>query len=207
MADKYSEILRSSGLKASTVNIRINSVSSFYSYLVKRDHLLKTPFMDIRRARVIENHDPIPTRKRIMKAVPPGWANKKQTQIHHAVMIMLATGCRIGALATMKIDKAGNWIASSKGKTHSGRIEGRELAMVARAALVSNPYTDTGLFTLRINRAFHKAGIKGGAHLCRHRFALDLYKSSGNDPEAVRRALGHKDISITTAYLSGIISE
>lgn len=207
MADIYSAELRAGGKSPNTINARIDAISSFYTFLVKREHLSKTPFMDITRAKHIETHAPIPTREKLIEAAPNTFGNQTHGQIHHAVMIMLATGCRIGALATMKIDKAGNWRATSKGKTHSGRITNKGIINVARAALASNPYTNTGMWKTRIHRTFKNAGITGGAHLCRHRFALDLYNATGNNTEAVRLALGHTNIAITTAYLSGMISE
>ena len=41
-------------------------------------------------------------------------------------------------------------------------------------------------------------------HDLRHAYALKVYKDTGKDIEAVRRALGHSDLKITTAYLAGL---
>ncbi len=35
-----------------------------------------------------------------------------------------ATGCRVGAFARLKVDASGKWTATSKGKLHSGVVNG-----------------------------------------------------------------------------------
>lgn len=201
VADKYSADLRNQSLGAGTINGRINAVSSFYAHLVKRGHLDRTPFIHIRRAKTLKKKKTVPTAREMLDAIA---GNENDCT---AVQIMLATGCRVGALASMQIDRGGKWVAISKGKQHAGIIDDPVLIKNAIRVIPSGYFENTGRLTLRINRAFKKAKLAGGAHQCRHRFALDLYKASGNDPEAVRSALGHADLAVTTAYLHGLTTK
>ncbi len=121
-----------------------------------------------------------------------------------AIKAMLSTGCRIGALANMTISGRGKWTAESKGKTHTGTFTDKSIARKVNIAIGKELFTDTPKLTVYIKRAMNRDGITGGGHMCRHRYALDLYKATGNDPEQVRKALGHSDLKITTAYLQGL---
>lgn len=201
MADKYSADLRGRpGISATKINALLSPVSSFYTHLVKREHLSRTPFISIKRAKVERKQSIVPTAREMKNAVSD---NKLLSM---AIQIMLATGCRIGALQSIQVDREGNWTAYSKGKRHGGSITDQQVIKTINRINASKIFQDMKIKTLGIYilRAFAKAGLSGGAHQCRHRFAIDLYKKSGKDHEAVRIALGHSDLSVTTAYLQGL---
>lgn len=185
MADKYSADLRSRpGISASKINALLNPVSSFYTHLVKREHLSGTPFISIKRAKVERKQSIVPTAREMKNAV----SDNKTLSL--AIQIMIATGCRIRALQSIQVDRQGYWTAYSKGKRHGGSITDQQVIKAINRINASKIFQDMKITTLGIYilRAFAKAGLSGGAHQCRHRFAIDLYRKSGNDPEAVRIA-------------------
>jgi len=198
-ADAYAGALRSTELKPATMNLRINAASSFYSHLVKRGHLSATPFIAVRRAQRDYEARTVATADQLLEAV-----QSEPEPVQLAVRVMLATGVRVGAFATFSTSARGAWQAASKGSMHAGTLTDKALITAVRGGHTSLYWKNTNLLTVRIKRAFARAGIEGGAHQCRHRFALNLYQASGNNVEAVRRALGHRDIGVTTAYLQGL---
>jgi len=198
-ADSYAAFLRTARLSSSTINLRINAVSSLYTHLVKRGHLPATPFMAVRRVSHQYIDKPVPTATQMINAV---WY--EPTSVRIAVDFMLSTGVRIGAFATLGISVSGEWQAYSKGNMHAGSINDKQLIKNVRTFVGCEEWKKANWLTVRIRRAFIRVGLPGSAHQCRHRFALNLYKATNHNTEAVRRALGHKDLGVTTAYLQGL---
>jgi len=200
-ADAYAGSLQATKLSPATVNIRINAVSSFYSHLVKRRHVSSSPFTAVRRARQTYETQTVATAEQLREAV-----GEEPEAVRLAVRVMLATGVRVGALATFSTSSQGAWGAASKGSIHAGTLTDKELIKAVRALGEEERITywvNTNRLKVRIKRACVKAGITGGAHQCRHRFALNLYQSSG---KARPRAPGHRYHNSVPARLTGTIS-
>ena len=187
-ADLYAAHCRETR-KPTSANLSISAVSSFYARLVKWELLSRNPFINIRYSRVSKKHKPLAT---------PSISQSANPIVNAAIEFIKATGCRVGIFATLKIDANGNWSGISKGIEHNGVVD-KSVAKRIRKHLL-------GLNALRsatLAEYIHRA-LGCGAHTLRHRFAINLYKSTGHNVEAVRRALGHSNIAITTAYLAGL---
>ncbi len=188
--DSYASFCRAE-YKAGKANLYINVASSFYSTLQKWE-IRQSPCISVKRAVTGYTVKNLPTGDQIKEL-----AEKAPSDLGVAIELMAATGLRVGSLHSLKINRR-KYTGISKGKTIDGTlpkgITAGDLAMIQANSKDS--------FLKRLERYLAPAGIK--PHDLRHYFAVKVYQESGKDIEAVRRALGHSNIAITTTYLQGL---
>ena len=181
---------------AGLANLRINAVGSFYSILAKWE-VRPSPAIKVKRASIESKAKNIPTQKDLKKVLE--LINKRSHKV--AIILMYKTGLRVGALPTLKI----------KGRNYTGTSKAKKVNGVLPIELKEKHILDMQIYIERIGYPAWERGLQRylkefgySPHDLRHAFALKVYKDSGKDPEAVRRALGHSDLKVTTAYLAGL---
>ena len=182
---------------ASMANLAINSTASFYSIMVKWEVLPRTPFIRVRRARVVDSVKRIPTLDEIQDTIT---AERRagRAGVADAIEVLAITGMRVGALPLWHRNEAGAYWTTSKSRAVSGQLP----AGCAIRAQWAGVKADT--IAAAIKTAFKRRGMLYSAHDLRHAFAVRLYKQSGNDIYRVSRALAHRSIETTATYLRGL---
>jgi site-specific recombinase XerC len=202
-ADLYAASLRAmvekETIKASTANINIDAVSSFYASLQKY-HGLSSPFIGIERASRSGGEKHIPTQSEIdrIKAAMP-------KHYHAAIDAMTYRGFRVGALNSLHVKPDGAFTTTSKGKAWTGHLP----AGLTLAA--GHPFRDIRAGSLqkafqRASIALHKAGKIDNVysvHDLRHVYACNEY-TKDKDIYRVKTLLNHDNIAITERYLKGL---
>jgi integrase len=118
-----------------------------------------------------------------------------------ALIVLRATGLRIGALPMLTIEKNGKYYAESKGGIASGKLSEEALNRLAELGLDQRkPFDEYKSFSIWIYRA---TDGKFSPHSIRHRFAIDHYREN-KDIARLQKALGHSSLTATTSYLSGL---
>lgn len=189
-ADNYAAELRAR-YRARTANLAVDAASAFYSMMIKWEILERTPFIRTRRAVTPHATHRVPSEKEIADVV------KRQrllnSPIAHAILFLRKTGARAGLLPTLTL-QGKRYIGVSKGKPYS-------VPALSKFDIAQWKGMSANRICVAIKRAFKG---KYSAHDLRHAYAIDLYRKTGNDIEAVRRALQHSNIAVTTTYLQGL---
>ena len=185
--------------KARTANTRINTLSSFYNWLEKREHITRTPFIAIIRGKGDVNKV-VPSPDNIERA-----CNHARPHVASAIVLLQATGLRLGALCAPSASIAGGQFTSvTKGRRGVSITVAGDMARVIRKHLPTWKGLSANCLSVQIHRAFRNTDCAASAHGLRHSYAVALYTRSGNNIEAVRRALGHGNIAITSVYLQSL---
>jgi len=206
LADRWIESMKASGIAASSVNLNVSAVSSFFSLMERWHKGLMNP---IRGTRARPQRKPfrtlaVPTEEEvrtIMDAAKP--------PLRAAVAVMSGLGLRIGGLPSFSVNGA-RWSAHSKGKDHAGKVTEEVREEITRAGLsLRSPFGSA----VKISKAFSylaeklkKEGRISAAfspHDLRHAFAVKAYTES-KDIYRVSKLLGHSGISVTELYLRSL---
>jgi site-specific recombinase XerD len=197
-ADLYAASCRES-MKASTANINIDGVSSFYHFMQKH-HLRPTPFNGIERAKGPRQAANIPTAGEIATiktAIPEHY--------HLAIDTMAMRGFRVGALKALHVKPDETFCTFSKGKNWTGHLpEGLLLP-------AGYPFRDmrAGSLQKAVQRACialhaaQKISAVFSVHDLRHFYACNEYRKD-RDIYRLKVLLNHDNIAITEKYLKGL---
>ncbi len=227
IAQKY--LLKMKEKKYSNINtvlLKINSISSFYTSLVKWDIVEKNPFHKCKLPKKLietKRRSQIPTDKQLDKierfaldainATGRGCQNKRIAGIYSYIIIrfLRLTGERVGILNTLVIDLLNNeYHGESKGKKVSGMLPNEIASMIIKYDLDKiNPFK--GFNSVNFSKWWYRL-MKSpdyinelerpfSIHSLRHAYSINYYKST-NDifGLALPRKRGHEVKRIIRYY-------
>ena len=180
-----------------TANLIINAVSSFYAMLAKWRVIPSTIFIKCKRAKVQTITHRVPSEDDIKEAIAEA-RRRGRNHVADAIILLRATGLRVGALKTIKADRVHNVY---KAESKSSEIVIKIPDDMKRMNITKWHKIETAKLQQHIRRAFKS---RYSVHDIRHAFAIDLYRKSGNDIYSVMRALCHASVNTTINYLHGI---
>lgn len=211
---KYQAHLKSLGLQASTINVKIQSIKVFYNWLAENGHIEKSPLGALRKLKEIKKNLAFLSEDEII-AMFNACKNLEEKAILSALIYL---GLRRSELVNLKIvDIDGNQVnIIGKGS------KGRKLFLPESALSVINEYVaghnseyvfpssrggnySTEAIRLKINRIAKNAGIDESRieqitpHVMRRTFATNLVES-GVNMGVIQRTMGHSDIETTMRY-------
>lgn len=210
--------LSKQGYTAKSVSRKINSIKTFFRFLIVQNTISENPALTISHPK-IEAKSPRILSQMEYRALRD--ACREDVRISAIVELLLQTGLRIGELAALKVsDIKDNSIIIPSLENHPQREV--PLNRAAKTALTSyvasRPQvkneslfiTKTGRpFLIRnirtaIDRYFKLAGIKEATvNDLRHTFVA-YHLASGASPVLISKLVGHKRISTTEKYLEYI---
>jgi integrase len=200
--------LKGQGKSYALINGDINSISSFFNFVQRRNpQCIQNP---VRGTKLRVMKDPkeqfIPTTEEALIAI----GECEGTEMAVILRVCLENGLRASAFPLMAIN--GNRYKSySKGKDISGELSEAVLAglRVAKLRNVVKPFTTltANAIELRVNRLTEKLYREKkirypfSIHKLRSLFAINFYNDC-KDIYKTSRALSHKSIQTTQIYLS-----
>jgi site-specific recombinase XerD len=201
-----------------TARQRIAAPSSFYRALLRWQKISVNPFLGCKQPKKklqIKSVEKIPENSDLDELEKIAAENINTNGSHvssqrkrqsgkmalAALIVLRATGLRIGALPMLTIEKNGKYYAESKGGIASGKLSEEALNRLAELGLDQRkPFDEYKSFSIWIYRA---TDGKFSPHSIRHRFAIDHYREN-KDIARLQKALGHSSLTATTSYLSGL---
>jgi len=236
VVDKYITYLNSNKkISDNTKRQRIASCGSFFSDLERWRVVDKNPFLKVKglpkKKISTKDTDQIPTNEeldlieryaldQIQRANSEsgrGSNNKASGNVYAlcSLKILRRYGLRVGALQSIKIDRNGNYKATSKGNEISGKFDDAILVLLDTYGLGrKEPFKNynESAFSMWIWRCQSSEGLSGlfkkkfSPHGIRHRFAIDFYNKT-KDVNELSKRLSHSSLLVTTAYLAGLKNE
>lgn len=213
------------GYANNTVRRKINSLSSFFNFLLETEYIKKNPMLPIKAPKK-EQRIPVYIKeeelKRLLQA-PEKYARFPENRLRDKVMIELLvfTGARRAEVLSLDFDNVDfqkGIITILKGKGNKSRIVPlmeplatdlwdylqTRLPLSNRAILVSDTGNRMSVsnFHNLFKRYLDKSGLgnKGySIHKCRHSFASLLHQN-GVDIISIKELLGHEDLNSTKIY-------
>lgn len=205
-------------VKASTVNRKINSTSTYFNFLKKKKWVKENPFEDYERLKVVRSERMFLQKvdiEKIIKAV-------KHPIIHYFVMTMAYTGIRVKecinlTLNDVNLDEGYIQVINGKGgKNRTVPINQHLIKELKKYLENHRPETDSLFFfaikrtgtvsTQYVNRLLKEACEEAGiekhvtSHILRHSFASYLVKNDTH-VAVIQRLLGHSDVRTTSVYM------
>ena len=204
------------GLKNSSILTEMNILRSFFSWLEKEDHILKSPMGKIKS---------IKKEKRIRKSLTPEELENlrvacKTPREIAMVEFFYSTGCRLDEVSKLNIedidwsqgkvqvigkgDKERTVFLNAKAKVHLKKyLKSRNDTNEALFVSERKPHNRLGhrAFQKDFNRLGILAGITKSVHphLLRHTTAT-IMVNNGANLQSVQKLLGHTDASTTQIY-------
>lgn len=208
-----------------TVRRKINSLSSFFNFLLETEYIEKNPMLPIKAPKK-EQQIPIYIKEKELKRLllaPEKYARFPEQRLRDKVMIELLvfTGARRAEILSLdfdNVDFGSGTITILKGKGNKQRIVPlmeplatdlwdylqTRLPLSNKAILVSDTGNRMSVsnFHNLFKRYLEKSGLgnKGySIHKCRHSFASLLHQN-GVDIISIKELLGHEDLNSTKIY-------
>ncbi|MEK4712042.1 tyrosine-type recombinase/integrase [Sporosarcina sp. FSL K6-5500] len=204
--------------KTATVNRKINSVSSFFNYAVKKKWVPINPANDIERVKVQQAERIFLTKEEMHRIVE----NIDHPTVKYVVILMSNTGLRISecvhlTLTNVDLKKKVVHVIEGKGGKNRDVPMNDELVLAMKRYLADvRPNTSSvNFFALKktgavsqqyVNRVLKETckniGMKKDvtSHILRHSFASQLVKTDTH-VAVIQRLLGHANIRTTSVYL------
>lgn len=213
----FKDLLKKQRYTGKSISRKINSIKSFFRFLVESDEVEKNPANDVQHPKY-EVSPPRFLSKVEYRALRD--ASKGDERMYAIIEILLQTGMRISELANLKledVDLERNIIEIVPQKSRSGRklplntaakealIDYLEIRPRAREKIVfltktCRPFLVRNIRTA-IDRYFRLAGIKDArVNDLRHTFIVEQLKA-GTPLVYVSQLVGHKRITTTEKYL------
>jgi len=217
------EGLRDSGLSPLAFNRRLNMAKRFFAWLRSRKVISESPFETFFGARVARSLPKVLTESDVARLIRASDRGRNRAILE----VMYSSGCRIGDLCAMDLDKVSfaERTARTRGKGgHETILYLNTSALAAIRAYLpertrtltrGNAQEQPALFVCRggyrlsrsaariaLQAAAKKAGISKRVHphLLRHSFATHLL-NRGADLFSIMQFMGHKNIQSTVRYL------
>jgi len=204
-------------LKDSSIQTHINTLRSFFSWLDIEDVIKKNPMRKIKSLKLDQKKTRRPLTQEELEQLRDGCKTYKQKAL---VEFLVSTGCRLGEVVGIKIDKI-DWQSRSVVVLGKGNKE-RTVYFSVRTKLMLQAYlsarkggdalfaSSRAPYVPMSPRAIQKAlqkigdGTKGRRrrlhpHLMRHTFACNAI-NSGMDLAVIQHLLGHTDPKTTLIY-------
>ena len=210
---------------ASTVNLRLAAISSFYRFLARMGLVVSNPCDRVQRTR----QEPPPPRglsqqeiRRLFAAIPDTQAGTRDKAI---ILACILTGRRRSEIMNLRagdLSRNGAVYYVYRGKGGSQRrrelpepcFQGIVDALAVRGKNLDEMADDEPLFDvsshglyMNFRRYLRKAKLPaGGLHVLRHA-AAKLRRDVGESVEDVSRFLDHSSLAVTTTYLRRLEGE
>ena len=210
-AKHYRDALYSSGLSGKTINTMIGTLRTFYEYLMEEERIPGNPILKNLRVRE-KPRFPTPLTDE-EKPIILSILEEKEIHIKLAFKTMLATGLRVGEVASLtkkdvKIEdkRMVLFIKNAKGgKPRKAPVVDPDTAQELYEYLKDLPEGDpifrVSKRTLQdhARRIQKRTGIHFYVHRLRHTFATELL-ARDTRLDVIQRVMGHADISTTRKY-------
>ena len=219
-ANNYISKLFRDGLKSSSVNRKISSIKSFYTFLQKKKIIMKSPIADIVMPKQ-EKYLPISMSEEEVERLlnSPDLNIEIERRDKAIIELLYATGMRISELTNLKLTDIdiNRSVLKVFGKGSKERLVpfGEKAAesislylkdrkdLKSKEIFLSNRGTkiSRGAFWQRIKIYIKRENLKISIspHTLRHAFATHLL-NRGADLRSVQILLGHSDLSTTQIY-------
>jgi len=219
-ANNYISKLFRDGLKSSSVNRKISSIKSFYTFLQKKKIIMKSPIADIVMPKQ-EKYLPVSMSEEEVERLlnSPDLNIEIERRDKAIIELLYATGMRISELTNLKLTDIdiNRSVLKVFGKGSKERLVpfGEKAAesislylkdrkdLKSKEIFLSNRGTkiSRGAFWQRIKIYLKRENLKISIspHTLRHAFATHLL-NRGADLRSVQILLGHSDLSTTQIY-------
>ena len=219
-ANNYISKLFRDGLKSSSVNRKISSIKSFYTFLQKKKIIMKSPIADIVMPKQ-EKYLPVSMSEEEVERLlnSPDLNIEIERRDKAIIELLYATGMRISELTNLKLTDIdiNRSVLKVFGKGSKERLVpfGEKAAesislylkdrkdLKSKEIFLSNRGTkiSRGAFWQRIKIYIKRENLKISIspHTLRHAFATHLL-NRGADLRSVQILLGHSDLSTTQIY-------
>jgi integrase/recombinase XerD len=219
-ANNYISKLFRDGLKSSSVNRKISSIKSFYTFLQKKKIIMKSPIADIVMPKQ-EKYLPVSISEEEVERLlnSPDLNIEIERRDKAIIELLYATGMRISELTNLKLTDIdiNRSVLKVFGKGSKERLVpfGEKAAesislylkdrkdLKSKEIFLSNRGTkiSRGAFWQRIKIYLKRENLKISIspHTLRHAFATHLL-NRGADLRSVQILLGHSDLSTTQIY-------
>ncbi|MGI9953548.1 tyrosine-type recombinase/integrase [Moorellaceae bacterium AZ2] len=205
-------------------NIRLRYLKAFFNWCVAQGYLPANPVAGIRPAKEDLNrirHVPLEALKKLLNA--PDKKTYAGLRDYCLILVQIDTGARPGELfqvrpTDLNLEARELYIRPEIAKTRVGRtlvlspLTAQALARLLEErpqwwgedmplfASENGNALDACTWAKRMAKYCQKAGVKVTPYGLRHTFAIEFLKAS-NDPFALQRILGHKDLAMTRRYI------
>ena len=219
--DQFYAALKSQSLADNTINTIINVISSFYTWLWRRQRIPENPFRHLIRSRQKAKKDPdrIPNSDDIlffqealihsMRCIRgTGSTNKRRgaKKLYLQIAFMATYGCRISSFSTLRL-RGETVMWSSKTKDYIEPLTDDLKALCAWYGIDNGiifPQSKRNSVEIALMRFCHAHGLSGfSPHSFRHYVAIWHYMQH-HDVKYVQGLLGHEDLRTTQIYLDGL---
>ena len=218
--EKYISYLFACGLKSSSINRKISTIKSFYTFLLKKKLISVSPVVDMT---TVKQEKYLPTSMSELEVEclikSPNLDSSIGRRDRAMIEMLYATGMRVSELVHLKITDldTNRLVIKVMGKGSKerlipyGEVASDYLSMylkernntTAKEIFLSNRGTriTRGAFWSRIKYYLTKENLKQSIspHTLRHAFATHLL-NRGADLRSVQILLGHSDLSTTQIY-------
>ena len=218
--EKYISYLFACGLKSSSINRKISTIKSFYTFLLKKKLISVSPVVDMT---TVKQEKYLPTSMSELEVEclikSPNLDSSIGRRDRAMIEMLYATGMRVSELVNLKITDldTNRLVIKVMGKGSKerlipyGEVASDYLSMylkersntTAKEIFLSNRGTriTRGAFWSRIKYYLTKESLKQSIspHTLRHAFATHLL-NRGADLRSVQILLGHSDLSTTQIY-------
>ena len=218
--EKYISYLFACGLKSSSINRKISTIKSFYTFLLKKKLISVSPVVDMT---TVKQEKYLPTSMSELEVEclikSPNLDSSIGRRDRAMIEMLYATGMRVSELVNLKITDldTNRLVIKVMGKGSKerlipyGEVASDYLSMylkernntTAKEIFLSNRGTriTRGAFWSRIKYYLTKENLKQSIspHTLRHAFATHLL-NRGADLRSVQILLGHSDLSTTQIY-------
>ncbi|MGJ0845950.1 tyrosine-type recombinase/integrase [Tissierella praeacuta] len=219
------------GYKTSTIRRKINSLSSFYNFLMEQEYIEKNPMLPIKAPKK-EQKIPIYITEMDLKLLleaPKKYARFESHVLRDTALLkmLIYTGARRSEVLSMNwddVDFGQQTITIRKGKGGKERIVPlheslscdlweylqTRLPLSNQAIFISDKGTRMSIsnFQTLFRRYLRKSGLEDKGytiHKCRHSFASLLHQN-GVDLLSIKELLGHEDLNSTNIYTHTSVS-
>lgn len=219
------------GYKTSTIRRKINSLSSFYNFLMEQEYIEKNPMLPIKAPKK-EQKIPIYITEMDLKLLleaPKKYARFESHILRDTALLkmLIYTGARRSEVLSMDWDDVNfgqQAITIRKGKGGKERIVPlheslsydlweylqTRLPLSNQAIFISDKGTRMSVsnFQTLFRRYLRKSGLEDKGytiHKCRHSFA-SLPHQNGVDLLSIKELLGHEDLNSTNIYTHTSVS-
>ncbi|GFN22179.1 tyrosine-type recombinase/integrase [Thermanaeromonas sp. C210] len=205
-------------------NIRLRHLKAFFNWCVSQGYLPANPVAGIRPAKEDLNrirHVPLEALKKLLQQ--PDKRSYAGLRDYCLLLVQIDTGARPGELFRVRVgdlnlEARELYIRPEVAKTRVGRtlvlspFTAQALAKFLKVrptwwgedvplfATENGKALDRSQWAARVREYCQKAGVKVTPYGLRHTFAIEFLKEA-NDPFALQRILGHKDLAMTRRYV------
>lgn len=210
-AKHYRDALYSAGMSGKTINTMIGTLRTFYEFLMEEERIPGNPILKNLRVREKPKFpNPLTDEE---KPIILSILEEKQIHIRLAFKTMLATGLRVGEVATLTlkdIEIEDNRMIFFIKNTKGGKPRkvpvidpktAKELYEYIKDVPEGDPIFRVSKRTLQdhARRIQKRTGIHFYVHRLRHTFATELL-AKDTRLDVIQRVMGHADISTTRKY-------